>query len=327
MTTTCWPTVEGNAVRIRHARDAIADRRHAALHRFLPSACELAAAGSEGTEILQELDRCGRVERRLRLCGPEGSLAFADLVLGLRAGDRRQTNTSLGYLRRAVTSSHRSSMVVVGQPEDHILRFIRRIASADDGEALHVGASPDESEDFTQLLRLIERRCPDLTDEFREGIDEIHLFDADLRTAITNAALHGAVFIRRPLEPIATVDRFVHEASHVSLNLALEGSQAHHGPAELTIPSPFRSGPRPVAGVLHGVFVFTRASLALHELLDLLPDPQVVECRIRRNMTLVACGLQILHSTVDLTDAATILVDDVQESFAELVTRHGVEGR
>jgi HEXXH motif-containing protein len=187
---------------------------------------------------------------------------------------------------------------------------------------------PDEARgpDLARLaacLARIETAWPAMHQEIIEYAPLIVPFSSSVRTAFTHVSWPAAIFLLADFRDAAhTVERLVHETSHLRLNLLTECTPMHeHGWSD-TVPSPFRAGPRPITGLCHGAFVFTRVATAFDRIARIAPDPAMT-ARIPVLLGQVERALTILLSEVRLTAAGRALVDDVGARVAGLARIHG----
>lgn len=98
-----------------------------------------------------------------------------------------------------------------------------------------------------------------------------------------------------PHDLASTVDVLIHEASHLLLFALAGGAPLAVNDPGSRYPSPLRSDPRPMEGLVHGVFVCTRVHLILTRMLQsgLLDAPAVpaFEARLRANEESARQGL------------------------------------
>jgi len=119
--------------------------------------------------------------------------------------------------------------------------------------------------------RLIER-CGDLAGIVRSVTQEIHLLEAEPGYDVSHSEpcwLHRA-FVSVPdrrdeVGALRFAEGVIHEAMHLELTL-FENNQALVRNTADTMPSPWRDEPRPVGGVLHGLFVFSCLHAAFRKL-------------------------------------------------------------
>lgn len=253
------PTVvpdEQVAIRIQEATAAQRDRMLGYLCKRLSR-----ISGEASTDGLRSAaDRIGSLpksERRRLLCGPAFSFWLADAIKavgapgGLAACQAGLATVLADPMMPDLADRTLPSVPVVGSDSQLLASFIERINAADLARSgpgdVTTSQAPADILMVRELLALIGRSWPELDREIREVIGTVVPFHSKTKTAITNASVHGMVLIRVPFEDDAiALDRFVHEAAHVLLNLALEVRPCHNGPPGATMPSPFRGGPRPV---------------------------------------------------------------------------------
>lgn len=295
------------------------------------------ASGGTGGALLEPA--AGRIrslpqaQRRRLLCGPSFSVWLADTVRAINRPDWSQT--SLAAFDGVVADSMMPDLAdpgsgpVVGPGNELLASFIDRINAADQARGgpgdVVISNAPEHILMVRELLALIERCWPELHCEIGEVIGTVVPFLSDTKTAITNASMHGMVLIRVPFEDEAiALDRFVHEAAHVLLNLALEVLPCHDGPLGATMPSPFRAGPRPVEGVLHGVFVFTRAAMAVARAQGTLGSPVSAVRRIQRSLTIISSGLLMLEEYGNLNEYGREVAANVRAAARALISDFGI---
>lgn len=142
--------------------------------------------------------------------------------------------------------------------------------------------------------------------------------------AFSNTAWQGAVFLRDDFsDPLFLVERLVHEASHLHLNAVMARTPLHTHAWDDHVESPFRNGPRPVTGLLHGVFVFTRAAEALLRTSAGTPDAERGARQARALVDKVSVAMTTVRSSVRLTEAGRHLIDDTERAHDAVRARCG----
>ncbi len=336
------PTVVPDPRRAIDIQAATAAQRERMLG-FLQSRIAAAAGsdGAAGTRTLaaaaDQIRALPAPERRRLLCGPSFSIWLADAIriigkpepAGLAACQTALTAVLADPMMPDLADHALPSIPVVGGGNELLASFIERINAADlarGGRAdVVVSEAPEHLLLVRELLAMIERSWPELDREIREVIGTVVPFRSATKTAITNASLHGMLLIRVPFEDDAiALDRFVHEAAHVLLNLALEVRPCHSGPPGATMPSPFRGGPRPVEGVLHGVFVFTRAAAAVARAQGALTSPASAVRRMQRSLTIISSGLLMLEEYGNLNEYGQEIAANVRTTARSLISDFGI---
>lgn len=337
------PTVSPDpraAIEIQAATAAQRDRMLGYLHARLFQAVGATGAAA-GTEVLAAAtDRIRTLpepERRRLLCGPSFSIWLADAIRTIGKPDPAGLAACQGALTTVLSDSMMPdladrtllSVPVVGGGNQLLASFVERINAADlarggRGDVV-ISQAPEHILLVRELLALVERFWPELDREIREVIGTVVPFRSSIKTAITNASMHGTLLIRVPFEDDAVaLDRFVHEAAHVLLNLALEVRPCHSGPPGATMPSPFRGGPRPIEGVLHGVFVFTRAAAAVARAQGALTSPASAVRRMQRSLTIISSGLLLLDEYGSLNEYGQEIASNVRTIARSLISDFGI---
>jgi HEXXH motif-containing protein len=324
------------AIEIQAATAAQRDRMLGHLHARLSQ-----VAGPAGTEELaaatDQIRALPEPQRRRLLCGPSFSIWLADAIriignpdpAGLAACQAASPTVLADPMMPDLADRALPSIPVVGGGNHLLASFIERINAADlarggRGDVV-ISQAPEHIALVRELLALIERSWPELDREIREVIGTVVPFRSGTKTAITNASMHGTLLIRVPFEDDAiALDRFVHEAAHVLLNLALEVRPCHAGPPGATMPSPFRGGPRPIEGVLHGVFVFTRAAAAVARAQGALTSPASAVRRMQRSLTIISSGLLMLDEYGNLNEYGQEIASNVRTTARSLISDFGI---
>lgn len=161
----------------------------------------------------------------------------------------------------------------------------------------------------------------------REVLDYVRLivpFSSAVRAAFTNTAWQGAVFLRATMDdPVANLERIVHETSHLRLNVLMTQRQLHeHGWNDL-VQSPFRAGQRPVTGLYHGAVVVTRAATALSRVHHVTGKPAYA-ARVPVLLAQVVVALETLFRDVRLTADGIAVLEEARQQVSELAALHGV---
>jgi HEXXH motif-containing protein len=221
------------------------------------------------------------------------------------------------------------------------------------GTAIEVDASDAATEDFFRYLNETEPLPPgqpgqlraatvsaDVLDELLADLDQLASAWPEMRTeveqyvrllvpiadparkAFSNTSWQGAVFLRADFDdPVHNVERIVHETSHLRLNLVMDRVRLHNHPPADTVSSPFRPGPRPVDGLYHGAFVFTRVAMAMDRIAVAGGDPGFAE-RVPHLLSQVRQAFAIIAQSVRLTGEGRRLLAEVEAVATEIGTRY-----
>lgn len=146
-------------------------------------------------------------------------------------------------------------------------------------------------------LDLLAQSWPDMRAEITDYVRLIVPFRSAQKYAFTNTVWQGAIFLAEPFsDPVLTTERLVHECSHLRLNLIMAHERLHEHDWAATVRSPFRKGLRPVTGLYHGAFVFTRVAVAMSRLADSTGDERYaaripdVAGKVRESLTTLLGG-------------------------------------
>jgi HEXXH motif-containing protein len=113
-------------------------------------------------------------------------------------------------------------------------------------------------ETYVAAMRVIEEAWPELMAEIADHVRLAVPFGSKLIVGWAYMLFQGAIFIKAvPGDVFFTVERIVHEASHLRLYLMTVVPLHYNSPTDL-LPSPFRADPRPVSGLYHAAFVYGR---------------------------------------------------------------------
>ncbi|MSR41669.1 MAG: hypothetical protein EXS10_07180 [Phycisphaerales bacterium] len=118
----------------------------------------------------------------------------------------------------------------------------------------------------------------------------------------------GSIHMVEPLSDEALAESITHEAAHLWLNLVEEVSPLCSDPwgaAEWA--SPWRDDPRPLAGIIHGVFVFSCASVVLASLVRSGAHSASL-ARLVRIATQVEAGAEECGRSESLTEVGRAIV-------------------
>jgi len=173
----------------------------------------------------------------------------------------------------------------------------------------------------SEAHRLLSSYAPDRAAEVAAGVRSI----APLRgraaagMSITHRDAFGGFAASLPETPAELAAIMVHELQHSKLN-ALLGLVRLYDPSDATeYFAPWRSDPRPLAAILHGVYAFTGVASLWHAL---RADPALEERATRQFSTYrvqVDRALADLATAPGLTDAGRRFVDRLAGSVSALM--------
>jgi HEXXH motif-containing protein len=184
--------------------------------------------------------------------------------------------------------------------------------------------SPEQARRVAAAHAFLRRCWPAMATEVEDYVRLVVLFAGGGRDAFSNTAWQGAIFLSTDLARQAfNLERLVHETSHLRLNLVMSEIRLHEHAWSDTVPSPFRAGPRPVAGLYHGAVVFTRVAMALDRAFRLSGEP-AYQARLPRILRQVDQALETIDQRVTLTPAGRTLLDQVAAETDALRHDYGV---
>ncbi|MGW4795163.1 aKG-HExxH-type peptide beta-hydroxylase [Nonomuraea sp. NPDC004297] len=144
-------------------------------------------------------------------------------------------------------------------------------------------------------------------------------------STFAEAAFLGAVFMGESRHPFTdvmyTAEHLLHEHSHLRLHLIMEQDPVFEADRDLLVSSPWRRDPRPVIGIVQGVFVFARVARFLRSAYHHLGEERYAK-RHAEVAEDTRRGLELLFGTeeVRLTPLGTVLLEQCQEEIDTLVT-------
>ncbi|PXX58772.1 HEXXH motif-containing protein [Nocardia tenerifensis] len=178
-----------------------------------------------------------------------------------------------------------------------------------------------------QLAGCFDRlgRCwPEARAEIEAAVRLIVPMRSERTSAFSNTAWQGAIFLRDDFaDPLFLIERLVHESSHVRLNAVMVFSPLHHHAWDDRVDSPFRAGPRPVTGLIHGAFVFTRAAEALLRVARDTPAEHRAAAQAGALLDKVENALATVRSAVRLTAHGERLTGEIAAAHAALLEQCG----
>jgi HEXXH motif-containing protein len=157
-----------------------------------------------------------------------------------------------------------------------------------------------------EVMALIRRSWPELAAEIEEDVRIVCPFSSRALYGWADIYLLGAVFVREDTTDVSFVlERLVHQAAHVRLFLISHGPLHNHSHSHL-VTSPIREDPRPVNGVFHAAFVYSR----LISLFTRIGEPAYMQ---RRSELLprFAAAIDTLTNTCRLTPRGKSLVQSM----------------
>lgn len=170
-------------------------------------------------------------------------------------------------------------------------------------------------EALAEAWRLIEAAWPAAGRELAHYTRLIVPFASRSYSTFAEAEFLGAVFMgqsrHRFTDVLYTAEHLLHEHSHLRLHLIMEQEPIFEAAGSGLVESPWRRDPRPVIGIVQGVFVFARVARFLRRAYQLLGDERYAE----RRRTVIA---DVRAGLGTLTDAESVTITPLgQVLFAQ----------
>ncbi|MEU7782795.1 HEXXH motif-containing putative peptide modification protein [Amycolatopsis sp. NPDC049159] len=128
-----------------------------------------------------------------------------------------------------------------------------------------------------QAWDLIVRLLPDFADALPAGLDTIvprPRFPFRLPSASSGEAF-GSALICRPEDPVTLAAALVHEFQHIRLGGLLQFVRLHTEDRSERLYAPWRDDPRPLGGVIHGIYAFFAVTEFYRALSTRRPDDEL----------------------------------------------------
>jgi HEXXH motif-containing protein len=262
--------------------------------------------------------------------GPQASVSFgsADEPLALdpslagtpvafqRADDGRLAWRSPGD--RGVVSVNRAEpdAVVLSSADERLAPMLAELAQDPESFSTEtvrpVPVTTGLRRRFEEAIARLRVGWPEMHEELVANVGLVVPIASRRTAAFSNTAWQGAVFLRDDFtDPLFLIERLTHEASHLRLNAVMACVPLHEHAWDERVDSPFRNGPRPVTGLLHGAFVFTRAASALIRVARGTAEAHRAAAQARALTDKVSTALDTLAASVRLTPAGRGLVAEI----------------
>lgn len=171
--------------------------------------------------------------------------------------------------------------------------------------------SEERLDHLAAACQLIDQAWPAAGRELRAYTRLLVPFVSRCYSTFAEAAFLGAVFMgecRHPFTDVMyTAEHLLHEHSHLRMRLIMEQDPVFHASPDEVVVSPWRRDPRPVLGVVQGVFVFARVARLLRQAYQLLGEERFaarhreVTANLRDGLTLLRENPRVSFSPVGET--------------------------
>jgi HEXXH motif-containing protein len=169
-----------------------------------------------------------------------------------------------------------------------------------------------------EAVELLETAWPEAALEMHELVRQIIFFDGDESDSASTIHTHGAVYLTTAPTMVnlpAIFEALLHESGHHAMTLKESFSRMLLNSEERT-ESPLRGAPRPVRGVLQGVFVLMRMVHGIERAIPLVGlgergqlQHRVNFLRMRREV-----GFRSLERTAHFTDRGAQLFETMRQA-------------
>ncbi|WP_176543385.1 aKG-HExxH-type peptide beta-hydroxylase [Bacillus thuringiensis] len=171
---------------------------------------------------------------------------------------------------------------------------------------------------ISESLEILESVWRGFKAEFNSHVSLVIPFTANGIDAFTNSKWPKAIFISNNYSNIPyTIERIVHETSHLRLNRINIKDRLHLHDDSYTVPSPFRKGPRPVIGLIHGIYVFTRVAHAMSKIFKETGEKIYID-RIAFIIKQVTEAIGILEERVKVTPLCRDMIKEMKNEIDSL---------
>lgn len=203
-------------------------------------------------------------------------------------------------------------------------RLTVRIDDVDPYRGLHgprapYRLGPEDLRTWRDLLGrawdLIVQLVPEFADALPAGLDTIvpdPPFPYRLPSASSGEAFGGAV-ICRPEDPATLAAALVHEFQHVRLGGLLQLLSLHSEDRTERLYAPWRDDPRPIGGVIHGVYAFFAVTEFYRALSRSRPDDELAAFEFAHWRHQVERTLEAIREDDELTEAGRRFLDHVAD--------------
>lgn len=155
-------------------------------------------------------------------------------------------------------------------------------------------------------LQLIKDSWPEMYEEVNFYIKQIVILDPPMSSSFSDINCHGCTFfINNNNSPVWWAENIVHECSHMKLNTILASETHLNNPYTYTDKVPWRQDSRPLIGVLHGTYVYSRMYLLLKKIYSYQSNDYILN-RMNEVYNELKIGIKLLEDKGDFTNRALL---------------------
>ena len=155
-------------------------------------------------------------------------------------------------------------------------------------------------------LQLIKDSWPEMYEEVNFNIKQIVILDPPMSSSFSDINCHGCTFfINNNNSPVWWAENIVHECSHMKLNTILASETHLNNPYTYTDKVPWRQDSRPLIGVLHGTYVYSRMYLLLKKIYSYQSNDYILN-RMNEVYNELKIGIKLLEDKGDFTNRALL---------------------
>jgi HEXXH motif-containing protein len=133
--------------------------------------------------------------------------------------------------------------------------------------------------------------------------------------ASSSSSSFGAIVIATPESVAVLAETLVHELQHSKLNAVLDLVRLEEGPARLCY-APWRKDPRPLSGLLHGIYAFMSVVEYWREQRHAEEDRRRADFKFRYRREQVRAALRVVDAMPEVTEFGVRLLDAVRTRLA-----------
>ena len=173
---------------------------------------------------------------------------------------------------------------------------------------------------LTEVYELLKVVWPDHIDEIRAYVGRIVPLkpEESCHKAYTVSSRQGVIYMA-PAPTLAIAEMLVHEVAHIKMRdiQVVDMLMNDFASETVRIKVPWREDPRPIPGILEGLFVFTHVAEMEKRILLVAEDAHLEE-RFSQRLEALEFADSAVRQHADLTEAGKLFVDIIAQWRADL---------